>query len=237
MADNAKTTSERQSKHTLTKKLQKARKERTFHSTRFNSEQSKIEALDKANLPLADAIQMVKDTASTKFDSSIELHVYLTAKKGKKGSEDEYMRGMINLPHGLGKSRKVVILTEELIEEIGKSQKVDFDIALATPALMPKMGKIAKLLGTKGKMPNPKAGTVTDNPEAVKADIKAGRVEFRQDAGRNVHQMIGKASWDNQKLLENAQTVLATFTANRVAGVALTSTMGPSVKVETATKK
>ncbi len=234
MADNAKTTQERVSRKTLDKKLQKARKERTFHSNRFNAEAAKVDA--NAILPLADAIAKVKETASTKFDSSVELHIHLTAKKGKKGSEDEYMRGMVNLPNGLGKSRKVIVLTEEMIEEIAKSQKVDFDIAIASPSLMPKMGKIAKLLGTKGKMPNPKAGTVTDNPDAAKAEFEAGRVEFRQDAGRNIHQMIGKASWDDQKLLENAQTVLGLFTANRIAGVALTSSMGPSVKVAVATK-
>lgn len=231
MADNAKTTGERQSKQTLKHKLAQTRKEPKKHSARFLTAEEKVGSATTQPLPLADAIALAKETATTKFDSSVELHLHLTPKKGKKGTEDEYMRGILNLPHGLGKSRKVVILDEEKIEEIAKTQKVDFDIALATPALMPKLGKIAKILGTKGKMPNPKAGTVTDNPEAVKAEIEAGRVEYRQDASRNIHQMVGKASWDVAKLAENAQTVINAFTKNRIQSVTVTTTMGPAVKV------
>ncbi len=229
MAEKQKETGERKSKQTLAKQLVQKRKDPQPHSKRYLSEAGKIH--DKNNWKLADAVQFIKETASTKFDSSVELHLHLTAKKGKKGVEDELSRGVLQLPHGLGKSRKVVILTEELVEELAKTQKIDFDIALARPALMAKLGRVAKLLGTKGKMPNPKVGTVTDTPEELKAQIEAGRVEYRQDAGRNIHQMVGKSSWEATKLAENIQAVLATFPRNRVASVTLTSTMGPSVKV------
>lgn len=229
MADTPKVSQERVSKQTLKKQLNKKRASVSPRSKRYDSELAKVGA---DALVLAEAITKVKETASTKFDGSVELHIHLSPKKGKKGVEDELARGVLQLPHGLGKSRTVVILTEEKIADLEKTGKIDFDIAIATPALMPKLGKVAKLLGTKGKMPNPKAGTVTDKPEEVKGQIEAGRVEWRQDGGRNVHQMVGKVSWDADKLIENAQTVIKTFPTNRVTTMSLTSTMGPSVKIK-----
>lgn len=231
MAESQKTTKERISKRTLKKKLNAKRSEPKNRSQRFLNLEDKLIQENKVTLPLPEAVKTIRETATTKFDSSVEIHVHLRSKKGKKGAEDELARGILHLPHGLGKERNVAILTEEMIEDIAKTQTIPFDIALATPALMPKMGKIAKLLGTKGKMPNPKAGTVTDKPEEVKKEIESGRVEFRQDASRNVHQMIGKASWDEQKLVENAQVVMQAFPRNRVMSITLTSTMGPAVKI------
>lgn len=219
---------ERVSKQALKKRIPKKSSEVQTRSERYNLLSKVIEA---EAMTISDAVAKIKATSTTKFDSSVELHIHLRAKKGKKGSEDEFGRGIVTLPHGLGKIRQVVILTEEKISELEKTQKIDFDVAIATPALMSKLGKVAKLLGTKGKMPNPKAGTVTDKTDEVKAAIEAGRVEWRQDAGRNVHQMIGKASWDDAKLIENAQAVLKLFTINRIESVSLASTMGPSVRV------
>ncbi len=229
MAEAKKSTQERKSRRTINQELTKKRKEHKPRSSRYLAIEEKIHSQE--GWKLEDAIQFIKDHANLKFDSSVELHIHLTPKKGKKGAEDEYMRGIFHLPHGLGKSRKVVILNEEMIDTIAKTQKLDFDVALAAPSLMPKMGKVAKILGTKGKMPNPKAGTVTDNPEAVKAEIEAGRVEYRQDPSRNIHQMIGKTSTEAEKLVENAQTVLKNFTRNRIDSATLTSTMGPGLKL------
>lgn len=230
MAEEKNATKQRVSRRTLEKHLAEKRKEPKVHSARYVKEAEKLDGV--GSIPLNDAIGKVKSTASTKFDSSVELHIHLHPKKGKKGAEDEYARGVLHLPHGVGKTLRVVILDEDKIESLTQTQKIDFDVAIATPALMPKMGKIAKLLGTKGKMPNPKIGTVTNDPEKIKADIEAGRVEYRQDSGRNVHQMIGKVSWDDEKLLENAQAVLKVFTKNRIDSVSLTSSMGPSVKID-----
>lgn len=199
------------------------------HSGRYAKIAEKIE-VDK-RYPLSDAIALAKATSTTKFDGSIELHLHLTAKRGKKGVEDEYARGVLALPQGLGKKIAVAILDEAAIEKIAATQKMDFDVAIATPALMPKLGKVAKILGPKGKMPNPKIGTVTTDPEKVKAEIEAGRVEYRQDKNHNVHQMIGKASWDVAKLTENAQAVLKVFPTNRLASATVASTMGPGVKI------
>ncbi len=237
MAENSKVTKERVSKQDLTKKLNKARKEPKARSGRYLVAAEKVAPHGESALPLIDAVTLIKETATTKFDASVELHLHLTAKKGKKGAEDELMRGMINLPNGLGKSRKVVILDEEMVEAIAKTGKIDFDIALATPALMPKLGKVAKILGTKGKMPNSKAGTVTEKAEEVKKEIEAGRVEYRQDASRNIHQMVGKASWDAPKIAENISAVFSAFPKNRIASATLTSTMGPSIKVSLDTLK
>lgn len=229
MAEAEKMSKERVSRKTLNKQLNKKRSETKLRSKRYDAVLQKV---GDELLSLDEAIVKTKETSTTKFDGSVELHVHLTPKKGKKGVEDELTRGILNLPHGLGKNRQVVILNEDIIATLEKTGKINFDVAIATPALMSKLGKVAKLLGTKGKMPNPKAGTVTDKPEEVKAAIEAGRVEWRQDAGRNVHQMIGKVSWDDAKLLENAQTVIKTFPSNRVVSISLTSTMGPSVKVK-----
>lgn len=186
---------------------------------------------------LAEAVELVKATSKTKFDSSIELHIHLNPKRGKKGVEDEYARGIYTLPNGSGKKMVVVILDEAKIEEIAKTKKIDFDVAIAMPSLMPKLGKIAKILGPKGKMPNPKIGTVTNDPEAIKKDIEGGRVEYRQDKNGNIHQMVGKASWEVTKIVENCQMVLKSFTANRVNSVTIASTMGPSAKIATETVK
>jgi large subunit ribosomal protein L1 len=230
MADTtAKAAKERQSRLDINKRLREKRSEHKSHSKRFLSVSEKIDPTQA--FPLDEAIAKVKESATTKFDSSIEIHLHLNAKKGKKGAEDEYARGVLHLPNGVGKTLKVVVLDEDLIEQIAKTEKINFDVAIATPALMPKMGKVAKILGTKGKMPNPKAGTVTDNPEAIKQEIEAGRIEYRQDAGKNIHQMIGKASWDSAKLKENAEVVMKAFTRNRVASISLSSSMGPGVKV------
>ncbi len=231
MSEVVKTTKVKMSKHARKAALGRP----VQRSKRYEEVVGKIDATKEYTLN--EAIDLVKATANTKFDGSVELHIHLTAKKGKKGAEDEYMRGMINLPHGLGKSRSVVILDEDKIEAIAKTGVVDFDIALATPAMMSKLGKIAKTLGTKGKMPNPKSGTVTDKPEEVKKEIEAGRVEYRQDATRNIHQMIGKVSTESDKLADNARAVMQSFTKNRVASVWLTSTMGPSVRVENTESK
>lgn len=226
MAEKKSANKERVSRQTLTKRLVAKRSESRRHSRRFDDLLKKIPA---APLALEEAMVKTKELATTKFDSSIEIHVRLKAKKAKKGSDDELTRGLVSLPHGLGKVRRVAVLTEEIIAALEKSGTIDFDIAIASPELMPKLGKVARLLGTKGKMPNPKAGTVTTTLDETKARIEAGQVEWRQDAGRAIHQMIGKASWDAERLSENARAFLRAFPTTRIESVYLTSTMGPAV--------
>lgn len=199
-------------------------------SKRYISANQQVDKNLKYNID--EALELAKKTSSTKFEGSVELHIKLSEKKGKKKGTDELARGIFHLPNGVGKQIKVVILDENLVDEIAKTKKVDFDVALATPALMPKLGKVAKILGPKGKMPNPKVGTVTDDPQKVKEAIEKGRVEYKVDANNVIHQMIGKTSWDVEKLKENYSVIMQSFTKNRIQSVAISTTMGPGIKID-----
>ena len=170
---------------------------------------------------LEEAIDLVKQTSVTTFDSAVELHIKV------KG---EAVRGTVTLPHGNGKTRKVAMATDEVIEAISNGI-LDFDVLLATPAQMPKLAKYAKVLGPKGLMPSPKAGTVTDNPEAAIAEINGGRVEYRADKGGVLHISIGKVSFPTEQVVANYRAVEAILTAPRMQSASLASTMGPGIKL------
>ena len=178
--------------------------------------------------PLDEAIELTKELSFAKFDAAVELHLNIIAKKSKAGTESS--RGQLNLPHAPGKEKKIVVLTNEIIEAIAKTKKIDFDVAIASPALMPQVAKIARILGPKGKMPDPKSGTVTDDPESLINQIKAGKIEYRLD-GNNLHQIIGRCSWPNDKLAANANAVIGVFGASRLRRVVLVSSIGPAVPV------
>ena len=201
-----------------------------------------------------EAVKIVKETAKTKFDSSVEIHVHLgiDTQKGEQA-----VRGMASLPHGTGKIKKVAVFTknektakdagadivgnEELIKQIKTTEKIDFDVALATPEMMKELSAVAKVLGPKGLMPAPKSGTVVPEADMAKVieEIKKGKVNFRNDDTGNVHQIIGKASWDENKLQENLKVFIdalqkvkpATVKGAFIVNATLTSTMGPAVKV------
>jgi large subunit ribosomal protein L1 len=209
--------------------------------------------------PLADAIALAKKTANTKFDETIELHMRLGI--DPRHSEQQ-IRSTVMLPHGLGKTVRVLVFAEgedaraaeaagadiigdeEVINRIQKDNWMEFDAALAVPSMMTKVSRVARILGPRGLMPNPKAGTVAqpdDLPRAIQ-EVKAGRVEFRNDKTGNLHIPVGKASFSEQQLLENAQAIVDAVTRMRpssvkgqyVRRVVLTSTMGPGVRVEIA---
>lgn len=167
------------------------------------------------------AIELVKQTATTGFDSAVELHAKV---------KTEGVRGTLVLPAGNGKTRRVALADEETIEKIAAGT-IDFDVLLATPAQMPKIAKYAKFLGPKGLMPSPKSGTVTENPEAAIAEINGGRVEYRADKTGVVHMSIGKVSFSTEKLAENYRAVEQVLLASKIQTISLASTMGPGVKV------
>jgi len=201
-----------------------------------------------------DAIKLVKETATTKFDASIELHARLGIDP-KKG--DQQVRGAVILPHGSGKVKKIAVFATgdqakagkeagadivgdaELIAEIKKSGKCDFGIALATPDMMKNLAVIARILGTKGLMPSPKNETVVPDVKKAVEELKKGKLNFKNDDTANVHVTIGKASFDDAKLLENFQTfveVLKKAKPESAKGIfikklVLASSMGPSVRV------
>lgn len=201
-----------------------------------------------------DAIKLAKATATTKFDASIELHARLGIDP-KKG--DQQVRGAVILPHGSGKVKKIAVFATgaqakvakeagadivgdtELIEEIKKTGKCDFEIALATPDMMKDLAVIARVLGTKGLMPSPKNETVVQDVKTAVEELKKGKLNFKNDDTANIHVTIGKASFDESKLLENFQAFLDVLKRAKpetakgifIKNLALTSSMGPSIRV------
>lgn len=177
-----------------------------------------------------EAVELVKKASYTKFDATVSVAIRLEKSKSKKGEDS--VRGTIKLPNGTGKKQNVVIVTDEIIEKIKKGW-MDFDVLVATPAEMPKMAQVAKILGPKGKMPNPKDGTVVDDPKVIIEDLSERVVRYRADLGQNLHIPIGKTSWSNDKLEENLSFVLKSLIRFKKLSVTLSATMGPGIKVET----
>lgn len=192
----------------------------------YQTMQKKVDA--SRSHPLPEAIELAKSTSYTSFDGSVELHVRLVGKK----PEERQFRTQLTLPNGTGKTQRVEVLTEEKVEEIAKSGNAPADLYLATPELMPKVAKIAKILGPKGKMPNPKSGTVTAKPEERVEELSAGNaVELRSDPTGIIHTSLGKVSWTSEKLVANAEAVLRVIPRSKIGSVTLAATMGPGIKV------
>ena len=203
-----------------------------------------------------EAVKLVKETSVTSFDSTIEVafNLCLDTKKA-----DQQLRGSMVLPNGTGKSKRVLVIAKgeaaeaakaagadfvgeaEMIEKIEKENWFDYDVIVATPDMMAQLGRIGRVLGPKGLMPNPKTGTVTMNTQKAVEDIKKGMISYKTDAYGNVHTIIGKASFDADKLLENLVYVVNTISKAKpstvkgkyVNSITLSSTMGPGVKVDT----
>ena len=203
---------------------------------------------------IAEAMDIVLSTAKAKFDETVELHVKLGVDPKQA---DQQVRGVLVLPHGTGKSVKVLVIAkgekadaaqaagadfvgaEELVAKIQKENWFDFDVVITTPDMMGVVGRIGKLLGPKGLMPNPKSGTVTMDVVKAIQDVKAGKVEYRLDKSAIIHCPIGKASFGKEKLVENYTALYeaivkakpAAAKGQYIKSVNLASTMGPGVKV------
>lgn len=223
------------------------------HSKRYTELKKLVDP--KKLYPPAEAVELAKKTATAKFDSTIEVHANLGIDIKKS---DQQVRVTIVLPHAAGKIKRIaafvsgdkekeaqeagadIIGSEELIDKVSQSGKVDFDIAVATPDMMPKLAKLAKILGPKGMMPNPKTETVGTNVKKMIEELKKGKVTIKNDSTGNIHQAIGKASNDTKNLLENFEAILTAVRKAKPASakgvylknIVLTSTMGPSVRVE-----
>lgn len=192
--------------------------------------QEKFALVDRSKYyPQEEALDLVKKTSYSKFDASVEMHIRLVPAKNKKAKQE--LRGILQMPHPIGKEPKIGVIDEAMAEKILKEKKSEFDILLTTPEMMPKIARVAKILGPKGKMPNPKTGTITSDPEKTIKEIKSGRIEYKTDDTGNIHQMIGKVSFDNKKLQENYQAILAAIGVNKIQSVTFSATMGPGVKV------
>ena len=218
-----------------------------------------VEALAKIEKGKAytkeEAIALVKETSISSFDASVELALRLNLDTKKA---DQQLRGAIVLPNGTGKTKKVLVIEKgeaakaakeagadyvgdtDMIEKIEKENWFDFDTMIATPDMMPALGKIGRVLGPKGLMPNPKTGTVTIDTKTAVEDVKKGRVEYRTDSYGNLHVIIGKVSFDNEKLIENlnafvsliAKTKPSVVKGKYILNVAVSSTMGPGIKID-----
>ena len=206
---------------------------------------------------VADALALVVKTAPAKFDETVEIHIKLGV---DSRHADQQVRGAIVLPNGTGKTRKVLVFAKdakvdeakeagadyvggmELVEKITKENWFDFDVVVASPDMMGIVGRLGKVLGPKGLMPSPKAGTVTPNVAAAVKEIKAGKIEYRLDKTNIIHCPIGKVSFGAEKLAENMNTLLnavikakpAAAKGQYIRSCVVASTMGPGVKVNTA---
>lgn len=202
-----------------------------------------------------EAIDLVKNTSTTKFDSTVEVAFKLNLDTKKA---DQQLRGSLVLPNGTGKTKKILVLAKgaqaeaaknkgadyvgdvDMIEKIQKENWFDFDTIIATPEMMPMLGKIGKILGPKGLMPNPKTGTVTTTPDKAVEDVKKGMIEYRADSYGNVHTIIGKVSFDADKLIENFKYLYNTIVKAKpsavkgtyIQNISVTTTMGPGIKVD-----
>jgi large subunit ribosomal protein L1 len=220
-----------------------------------NAEKSRA-AVEKRPYTLAEAVPLLQKVKFAKFDETVDLTMRLGV---DPKHADQMVRGTVVLPHGLGKSKKVLVIAsgekvreaeaagadfvggEDMVEKIQKENWTDFDALIATPDMMRSVGKLGKVLGPRGLMPNPKTGTVTMDIAKAVQEVKAGKVEFRTDKGALVHVPVGKISFTPDKLIDNATTVITSVVKAKpsaakgkyLKGVYLSSTMGPGIALDT----
>lgn len=229
-------------------------REETKLAKRGKKYQESLKLIDKSALyDIKEAIELVKKTAKANFDETVDVAVRLGVDPRKN---DQQIRGAVVLPHGTGKTQRVLVFAkgekakeaeaagadyvgdQEYIEKINEGW-FDFDVIVATPDMMGEVGKLGRVLGPKGLMPNPKTGTVTFEVEKAVKEIKAGKVEYRVDKAGNIHVPIGKVSFETEKLVENFETVIdalikakpAAAKGTYLKNISVSSTMGPGIKV------
>ncbi|NLC84543.1 MAG: 50S ribosomal protein L1 [Ruminococcaceae bacterium] len=217
-----------------------------------------VELLEReSSYDTAEAIELVQKTATAKFDETVELHIRLGV---DSRHADQQVRGAVVLPHGTGRSKRVLVFAkgpkadealaagadfvgaDDMVEKIRTENWFDYDVVVATPDMMGTVGKLGKVLGPKGLMPNPKSGTVTMEVEKAITEIKAGKIEYRLDKTNIIHCPIGKVSFGQQKLEENFRTIMdavikakpAAAKGHYLRSVTITSTMGPGIKINPA---
>jgi len=214
------------------------------------------QAVEKRPYPMQEAVALLQKVKYAKFDETVEITMRLGV---DPKHADQMVRGTVVLPHGLGKSKKVLVIAtgdkikeaeaagadfvggEEMVEKINKENWTDFDALIATPDVMKSVGRLGKVLGPKGLMPNPKTGTVTFDVAKAVQEVKAGKVEFRTDKTALVHVPVGKISFTPEKLVDNATTVITSVVKAKptvakgkyVKGCYLSSSMGPGISIDT----
>jgi large subunit ribosomal protein L1 len=222
-------------------------KSKSYKQAVKSFEQEKKYSLEKA-------LEILEKFPKVKFDESVEMHIRLNVDSSKS---DQQVRASVALPHGTGKTKKIAAFTEtqqdeakkagadivggeELVGQILKDKKIDFDVAVATPEMMPKLSKAARILGPRGLMPNPKTGTVGPKVVEMIEELKKGKADFKTDKTGNIHQVIGKRSFSKEQLKENAEMLIETINKNKptkskgilIKNITLTATMTPGIKVK-----
>ncbi len=223
------------------------------HSKRYRAASDAIDAAK--SYPVTEAVALAKKTSTVKFDASVEVHFRLGIDAAKA---DQMVRGTVKLPHGTGKKLRIAVFAngkaadeakaagadvvggEDLVKTIKEKEATDFDIAVATPEMMRVLAPIAKLLGTRGLMPNPKNETISPNPAVVVKELKGGKIAFRSDKTGNLHLIVGKVSFDDQKLVDNITTILEAVLKAKpseskgiyLQGMVVATTMGPAIKLD-----
>jgi large subunit ribosomal protein L1 len=216
-----------------------------------------LEKIEKDKLySKEEALKLAKETSVAKFDASVEVAIRLNVDSKKV---DQQLRGALVLPNGTGKTKKVLVIAkgenakiaeqagadfvgdQDMITKIEKENWFGFDVMIATPDMMPLLGKLGKVLGPKGLMPNPKTGTVTTDVKKAVEDVKKGRIEYRTDNGGNVHAIIGKVSFEEAKLVQNLDAFVAliikikpsSIKGTYIKNISVSTTMGPGIKINT----
>ncbi len=178
----------------------------------------------KKSYPVSEALDLVKKTSFSKFDGSVEAHFNVTQNN---------LRGTVALPHGTGRQVKVAIATDALVANLEKTGKIDFDILVASPDMMPKLAKVAKILGPKGLMPNPKTGTIGPDPEGLALSLSKGQIQWKtQPDFPIIHTVIGKVSFDTAKLEANFAALTKSVGRDKITSAFVKATMGPSIRLQ-----
>ncbi len=202
-----------------------AKKKSKFAKTKKRSAnyKAKMVEIDKNKVySLPEALELLRKVKMTKFDETVELHINTT---------EAGINGQVKLPHGSGKEVRIAIASDELLSKI-EAGKIDFDILIAEPAMMPKLARVAKVLGPKGLMPNPKNGTISENPEEAMKKFQGGQISFKTESKIPVmHLTVGKMSFGSDMLSENIKTIITAVKKDRITQVILKSTMSPAIKL------
>ena len=225
-------------------KKSKAKKEARKRSKRYQEALSMIDRTK--NYSITDALELLKKTSLTRFDGTVEMHIALNPKtlkekskeKKEKGvkekSEKASLRGTVTFPHSTGKTVRVAIANDAVLAQIEKGI-IEFDVLVTNPLMMPKLAKFARTLGPKGLMPNPKNGTIGENPEELAKKLSSGQTNFKTEPDNPlIHMAIGKVSFETSKLQDNIQALVTAVNKNKIERITLSATMGPGIKVDVA---
>jgi len=209
----------------------KAKKKAKKAKVRVRSKryQEAARLIDKTKTyPLSDAVSLVKKTSKIKFDGTVELHINLNP---LVLGEKKELRGTVALPHGTGKQIRVAIADDTILADI-EAGNITFDLLVAHPSMMPKLAKVARILGPKGLMPNPKTGTLGEDPKGLAVSLSKGQVHYKTEPDQPIiHLTVGKASFEDKKLTDNIEAVISAIGRGKIAKATLASTMGPGIKL------